>query len=87
MTLFRRNNLFRVALFAALLCVLGPVGALAADQAALVNFGRSDNVLDLKGFLSPYRAPGGTEADGSSWYMLPVMNDGVRPAIRVLRND
>src|SRR5258707_1923531 len=84
MTPFRRNNLFRVALFAALLCVLGPVGASAADQPDRVNFGRSDNVLDLKGFLSPYRAPGGTEADGSSWYIVQVSNDTVRPATRVL---
>src|SRR5258708_7071239 len=49
-----------------------------------VNFGGADNVLSLKGFLTSYHAPGGPESDGSSWYMLPVMNDGVRPAIRVL---
>ena len=49
-----------------------------------VNFGSVDNVLALKGFLTSYHAPGGPESDGSSWYMLPVMNDGVRPAIRVL---
>ena len=42
-----------------------------------VNFGGADNVLALKTFLTSYHAPGGPEADGSSWYMLPVMNDGV----------
>jgi len=56
--------------------------AVAAD---LVNFGRSDNVLELKPALSPYRAPGGgTEADGSSWYIVQVSNDTVRPATRVI---
>ncbi len=67
--------------------VLAPV--LAADkpapQPAQINFGKSDNVLDLKSALSPYRAPGGTaEADGSSWYIVQVSNDSVRPATRVL---
>jgi len=51
----------------------------------MVNFGKTDNALDLKPFLSPYRAPGGgTEADGSSWYIVQVSNDTVRPATRVL---
>jgi len=49
-----------------------------------VNFGSPENMVALKPALAPYHAPGGPEADGSSWYMLPVMNDGVRPAIRVL---
>jgi diguanylate cyclase (GGDEF)-like protein/PAS domain S-box-containing protein len=49
-----------------------------------VNFGGAENVLALKSTLTSYHAPGGPESDGSSWYMLPVMNDGVRPAIRVL---
>ena len=41
--------------------------------------------MDLKSFLAPYRAPGGgTEADGSSWYIVQVSNDTVRPAARVL---
>ncbi len=85
MTLFRRNDLFHVALFAAFLCVLGPAWAADKPQADLVNFGKTDNVLDLKPFLSPYRAPGGgTEADGSSWYIVQVSNDTVRPATRVL---
>ncbi len=49
-----------------------------------VNFAGVQNVLALKPSLTSYHAPGGPEADGSVWYMLPVMNDGVRPAIRVL---
>ena len=49
-----------------------------------VNFAGAQNVLTLKPSLTSYHAPGGPEADGSVWYMLPVMNDGVRPAIRVL---
>ncbi len=49
-----------------------------------VNFGGAENMVPLKSSLSPYQSPGGPEADGSVWYMLPVMNDGVRPSIRVL---
>src|SRR5471032_582441 len=64
------------------------VPALAADKpvpANQVNFGKADNVLELKSALLPYRAPGGTaEADGSSWYIVQVSNDSVRPATRVL---
>lgn len=55
-----------------------------ATGAKPVNFGAPENVIPLKPALTPYHAPGGPEADGSSWYMLPVMNDSVRPAIRVL---
>jgi len=57
----------------------------AEKPPAVVNFGSSENVLELKNALSPYRAPGGgTEADGSSWYIVQVSNDSVRPATRVL---
>jgi diguanylate cyclase (GGDEF)-like protein len=71
-----------LALFSALLHI---AGAAHAAEPAQVNFGKTDNVLDLKPFLSPYRAPGGgTEADGSSWYIVQVSNDSVRPATRVL---
>ncbi len=83
MTRFRRIVFFCAALTAAFV----GMPAVAADkpQGDLVNFGRSDNVLDLKPALAPYRAPGGgTEADGSSWYIVQVSNDTVRPAIRVL---
>jgi diguanylate cyclase (GGDEF)-like protein/PAS domain S-box-containing protein len=56
-----------------------------APQAPLVNFGSTENVMELKGALSPYKAPGGgTEADGSSWYIVQISNDSVRPATRVL---
>jgi diguanylate cyclase (GGDEF)-like protein/PAS domain S-box-containing protein len=81
----------------ALACAALMLGVLACVPAALgqgtsggpstpkpVNFAGPENVLSLKGFLTSYHAPGGPESDGSSWYMLPVMNDGVRPAIRVL---
>jgi len=57
----------------------------AEKPPATVNFGSSENVMELKNALSPYRAPGGgTEADGSSWYIVQVSNDSVRPATRVL---
>jgi diguanylate cyclase (GGDEF)-like protein len=86
MTKFRHIACICAALF---LAVLSSVTAFAADrpapQAPQINFGKPDNVLDLKSFLSPYRAPGGTaEADGSSWYIVQVSNDSVRPATRVL---
>jgi diguanylate cyclase (GGDEF)-like protein/PAS domain S-box-containing protein len=76
MTRFCRTVLICLTLLAAFSGVAG-----AAD---LVNFGRPDNVLELKPALSPYRAPGGTEADGSSWYIVQVSNDTVRPATRVI---
>ena len=51
-------------------------GKPAEKPPAVVNFGSSENVLELKNALSPYRAPGGgTEADGSSWYIVQVSND------------
>jgi len=81
------NGLRRIAwsvfaLCLALLFVLRPAQAADAKQ---LNFGKVDNVLDLRPFLSPYRAPGGgTESDGSSWYIVQVSNDTVRPAARVL---
>jgi diguanylate cyclase (GGDEF)-like protein len=63
----------------------GTQPAAAAQQGTPpVNFGSPENVIPLKPALAPYHAPGGPEADGSSWYMLPVMNNSVRPAIRVL---
>jgi diguanylate cyclase (GGDEF)-like protein len=82
-------NKFRRILFAcvALLAAAVPACAVAAPvpQAPQVNFGKPDNVLDLKPALSPYRAPGGgTETDGSSWYIVQISNDSVRPATRVL---
>ena len=71
--------LFCAALFA------GFVPARAADkQQPQINFGNSQNVLELKPGLSSYRAPGGAEADGSQWYIVQVSNDSVRPATRVL---
>jgi len=81
------NRLRRLAWIACALCLVlfGAVRPACAADAKQVNFGRTDNVLDLKPFLSPYRAPGGgTEADGSSWYIVQVSNDTVRPAARVL---
>ena len=88
MILFRRFMLVCAAL---LLVVAGaradnkPPQAPPAPQAPQINFGSTENMLDLKPALSPYRAPGGgTEADGSSWYIVQVTNDSVRPATRVL---
>src|SRR3954464_14877230 len=83
MNQLRHFALACAALVMALCCVIA--GSQAAEPApAQVNFGKTDNVLDLKPFLSPYRAPGGAEADGSSWYIVQVSNDTVRPATRVL---
>jgi diguanylate cyclase (GGDEF)-like protein len=84
------RRLIALACAALMLSVLG--GAMALGQGSssgpstpkTVNFGGPENVLPLKSYLTSYHAPGGPEADGSSWYMLPVMNDGLRPAIRVL---
>src|ERR1700761_1905204 len=78
------NIIRRFALALCLLFLTATLCARAADKQAPVNFGAADNVLELKNALSPYRAPGGTEADGSSWYIVQVNNDSVRPATRVL---
>src|SRR4029079_4414332 len=75
----------RRLLFLCLTLALAGGVAHAADKQVLINFGSTENVLELKQALSPYRAPGGgTEADGSSWYIVQVSNDSVRPATRVL---
>ena len=89
MTRVRRLIFACVALLTAALPALaaGPAkpASSQANQAPQVNFGKTDNVLELKPFLSPYKAPGGgTEEDGSSWYIVQVSNDSVRPATRVL---
>jgi diguanylate cyclase (GGDEF)-like protein/PAS domain S-box-containing protein len=82
MNRLRLYALLVFALCVAVLCGMRPAAAADAQQ---VNFGRPDNVLDLKPHLAPYRAPGGgTEGDGSSWYIVQVSNDTVRPATRVL---
>src|SRR6201996_1418164 len=79
-------NIFRrLAVSLCVLLLTATLAARAADKPAnTINFGSSENVLELKNALSPYRAPGGTEADGSSWYIVQVSNDSVRPATRVL---
>jgi diguanylate cyclase (GGDEF)-like protein/PAS domain S-box-containing protein len=80
------NILRRLAISLVVLFATAAVCARAADKPANpINFGSSENVLELKDALSPYRAPGGTaEPDGSSWYIAQVTNDSVRPATRVL---
>src|SRR3569833_1789202 len=61
-----------------------PVAGKPAEKpAAVVNFGSSENVLELKNALSPYRAQGGgTETDGSSWYIVQVSIDSDKPTTR-----
>jgi diguanylate cyclase (GGDEF)-like protein len=66
------------------LLLAGMSAAFAADAPPVVDFGGSDNVINLQHELTPYHAPGGPEADGSVWYMLSATNNSVRPAIRVL---
>ncbi|HEX2761373.1 MAG TPA: GGDEF and EAL domain-containing protein [Rhizomicrobium sp.] len=84
------TKLCRIALFCAALvtAAIAAIGAVQAQQGGAsqpqINFGSSENVLDLKAALAPYRAPGGPEADGSVWYIVQVTNDSVRPATRVL---
>jgi diguanylate cyclase (GGDEF)-like protein/PAS domain S-box-containing protein len=78
-----------IALFFAALAMAAVVASAQAQppgkpQPPQINFGSSENVLDLKAALAPYRAPGGPEADGSVWYIVQVTNDSVRPATRVL---
>jgi diguanylate cyclase (GGDEF)-like protein/PAS domain S-box-containing protein len=49
-----------------------------------VDFAASDAVIPLRAALTPYHAPGGTEKDGSLWYILALTNDQVRPVSRVI---
>jgi diguanylate cyclase (GGDEF)-like protein len=79
--MLKRLVLFLCILFAA---VSAASGQAQPSQPPQVNFGGTDNVIELKPALTPYHAPGGPEADGSVWYMLSVTNNQVRPAIRVL---
>ena len=57
---------FIAVCFALVLGATAFAAAPQAGQANQVNFGKADNVLDLKPALSPYRAPGGTAAASSS---------------------
>lgn len=75
---------FGLSLFTLFLTAVASAHA-ADKQAALVNFGSAENVLELKNALLPYRAPSGVaEPAGSAWYIVQVSNDSVRPATRVL---
>src|SRR4051812_49194312 len=84
MNIFRRIVFACVALLVTAPALAAPPAKPQANQAPQVNFGKTDNVLELKSALSPYKAPGGAEDDGSSWYIVQVSNDTVRPATRVL---
>ena len=86
---FESENM-RAAVIAFLCCMLA-VAARAATPPApsvtpphQVNFAAGDSVIALKSALTPYHAPGGAEKDGSSWYMLALTNDQVRPVSRVI---
>ena len=83
------------AVITLLLCALLAVGVAVAQSAVAqpavpvtqphqVAFGSSEDVIALRGALTPYHAPGGAEKDGSLWYMLALTNDQVRPVSRVL---
>jgi diguanylate cyclase (GGDEF)-like protein len=54
-----------------------------AAPAGTVDFSAPSAIIELRDKLTPYRAPSGPEADGSSWYMLTAVNNSVRPATRV----
>jgi diguanylate cyclase (GGDEF)-like protein len=74
----------------ALLCSIAWSGLLAAQPAVPVTpshqvaFGGADDMIPLRGALTPYHAPGAAEKDGSLWYMLALTNDQIRPVSRVL---
>jgi hypothetical protein len=58
--------------------------AVPVTQPHQVAFGSNEDVIALRGALTPHHAPGGAEKDGSLWYMLALTNDQVRPVSRVL---
>ena len=74
-----------LAAFAAL---AGASAAPRGGAGSQIDFGATDNVINLTPALVSYHAPDGkeavSEADGSVWYMLTVTNSSVRPASRVL---
>jgi len=77
-----------VRLIALALVAFAAMASAAPRAGSQIDFGASDNVIDLTPALVSYHAPSGkqagTEADGSVWYMLTVTNSSVRPASRVL---
>jgi diguanylate cyclase (GGDEF)-like protein/PAS domain S-box-containing protein len=83
----------KLLLLAALMGLLGPLGAAAAPYVApttdknSVRFAGADSVIDLRKSLTPYKPPSGPEADGSVWYMMTAVNDSVRTVARLLIAD
>jgi diguanylate cyclase (GGDEF)-like protein/PAS domain S-box-containing protein len=49
-----------------------------------IDFAQPSAVVELKGVLSPYHAPSGSEKDGSLWYMMTAVNEAPRPVTRIL---
>ena len=79
MTKLRRIAVFCVGLAMAAAGLVAtsaaqPVGKPLPAPPITINFGSNQNVLDLKPALTPDRAPGSTETDGSSWYFVQVTN-------------
>jgi hypothetical protein len=79
--------------FAALAAILFCVPALAANlpvpktvkDGQAIDFASQLPVIDMRNVLIPYQPSSGAEQDGSHWYMFNAVNDGVRPATRILQ--
>ncbi len=81
------------AIFAALLALSFGADLAAADAAPIfgggepeqtvVNFGAADAMLDLRPTLSPGQANNAADPEGG-WFTVPVKNESVTPASRVL---
>jgi diguanylate cyclase (GGDEF)-like protein len=83
-----------VARFVAfMLAILFCVPALAANlpvpktvkDGQAIDFASQLPVIDMRNVLIPYQPSSGAEQDGSHWYMFNAVNDGVRPATRILQ--
>lgn len=60
------------------------VGHPQAPDRLSIDFSQPSAVIELKGVLSPYHAPSGSEKDGSLWYMMTAVNEAPRPVTRIL---
>jgi diguanylate cyclase (GGDEF)-like protein/PAS domain S-box-containing protein len=81
---FLQGILALAALGASAVLAAPYVGHPQAPDRLSIDFSQGAAVIELKGVLSPYHAPSGSEKDGSLWYMMTAVNEAPRPVTRIL---
>lgn len=81
---FLQGVLALAALSASAVLAAPYVGHPQAPDRLSIDFSQPSAVVELKGVLSPYHAPSGSEKDGSLWYMMTAVNEAPRPVTRIL---